>query len=68
MKIYESKMIESLFIEIINKNKVNSIVGVLYRHPVMDMDSFNEEKLEFLLTKLYQEKNKKTYLAGDFLQ
>ena len=59
-------MIESLFIEIINKNEANSIVGVLYRHPVMDMDSFNEEKLEFLLTKLYREKNKTTYLVGDF--
>ena len=66
LKIYESKMFESLFIEIINKNEANSIVGVLYRHPVMDMDSFNEEKLEFLLTKLYREKNKKTYLDGDF--
>ena len=32
----------------------------------MDMDDFNEVKLELLLSKLYWEKNKKTYLVGDF--
>ena len=42
-------MIESVFIEIINKNESNAIVGVLYRHPWMDMDDFNEVKLELLL-------------------
>ena len=66
LKIYENKKIESLFIEIINKNEPNSIVGVLYRHPTMDMDDFNEVKLELLLSKLYREKNKKTYIVGDF--
>ena len=45
---------------------MNSSVGVLYRHPTMDMDDFNEVKLELLLSKLYREKNKKTYLVGDF--
>ena len=48
LKIYESKMIESLFIKIIYKNESNAIVGVLYRHPSMDMDDFNEVKLELL--------------------
>ena len=43
------------FIEIINKNESNIIVGVIYRHPSMDMDDFNEVKLELL----YREKNKK---------
>ena len=66
LKIYESKLIESLFIEIINKNESNAIVGVLYRHPSMDMDDFNEVKLELLLRKLYREKNKKMFLVGDF--
>ena len=47
-KNYESKMIESLFIKIIHKNESNAIVGVLYRHPSMDMDDFNEAKLELL--------------------
>ena len=62
----KAKKIESLFIEIINKNARNSIVGVLYRHPSMDMDECNEVKLELLLSKLYCEKNLKIYLVGDF--
>ena len=32
----------------------------------MDMDIFNEDKLELLVNKLNREKNKKVYLAGDF--
>ena len=44
LKIYEIKKIESLFIEIINKNGSNAIVGVLYIHPSMDMDGFNDVK------------------------
>ena len=32
----------------------------------MDMDDFNEVKLELLLSNLYCEKNKKIYLVGDF--
>ena len=59
-------MIESLFIELINKNESNVIVGVIYRHPSMDMDDFNDVKLELLLSKLYREKNKKMFLVGDF--
>ena len=32
----------------------------------MDMDDFNEVKLELLLSNLYCEKNQKIYLVGDF--
>ena len=32
----------------------------------MDMDEFNENKMELLLNNLYREKNKKVFLAGDF--
>ena len=66
LNIYESKMVESLFIEIINKNESNIIVGVIYRHPSMDMDDLNDVKLELLLSKFYREKNKKMFLVGDF--
>ena len=59
-------MIESLFIELINKNESNVIVGVIYRHPSMDTDDFNDVKLELLLSQLYREKNKKMFLVGDF--
>ena len=56
-------MIESLFIELINKNESNVIVGVIYRHPSMDIDDFNDVKLELLLSKLYREKNTKNVLS-----
>ena len=56
-------MIESLFIELINKNESNVIFGVIYRHPSTDMDDFNDVKLELLLSKLYREKNKKSVLS-----
>ena len=57
LKTYETKKIESLFIEIIYKNGSNAIAGVLYRHPSMDMDEFNDVKLKMLLYKLFREKN-----------
>ena len=53
LNIYESKELESVFIEIVNAKKANDIVGVIYRHPSMEMDIFiKEDKLELLLSKL----------------
>ena len=56
LMIYKLKKLESLFIEINNSNKVNSIVGVIYRHPSMDGDEFNDEFLRPLLDKITAEK------------
>ena len=42
LKIYESKMIESLFIEIIYKNEYNAIVGVLYRVAAISSSSLQD--------------------------
>ena len=36
LKICKSKELESAFIEIINKNECNDIVGVIYRLPCMN--------------------------------
>ena len=47
------------------QKKANDIVGVIYRHPSMEMDIFNEDKLELLLSKLNCENNKNIYIAGD---
>jgi len=63
---YTPKMLESAFIEIIYPNKSNTIVGVLYRHPSLDVDQFNREHIRPLVTKLSLEKNKNIYLSGDF--
>ena len=49
-----------------NGKVTNDIVGVIYRHPSMEMDIFNEDKLELLLSKLNCENNKNIYFAGDF--
>ena len=66
LEISEPKLIESTFIEIINKRESNTIIGVLYRHPTMDPDDFNNIFLKSLLDKLSKVKNKKIFIAGDF--
>ena len=33
LKIYKSKELESAFVEIINPNEANSLIGVIYKHP-----------------------------------
>ena len=66
LNAYAPKMIESAFIEIINPNKSNTITGVMYRHPSLDVDNFNRDHIRPLVTKLSLEKNKNVYLAGDF--
>ena len=39
--IYKKFELESTFIEIINPRKSNIIVGVIYKHPKMDVTDFN---------------------------
>ena len=63
---YSSKEIESTFIEIINTNSKNDIIGVLYRHHSIDKDTFTNEYLTPLVNKLGSEKNKNIFLTGDF--
>ena len=38
LKIYKSKELESIFIEIINKKGKNTIVGCIYKHPKLAID------------------------------
>ena len=64
MKIYKKFELESTFIEIINPRKSNIIVGVIYKHPKMDVTEFNDNFLSNLLKKINQ-KQKKCFL-GDF--
>ena len=63
--LYSSKLLESVFVEIINPNKPNSIVGVIYRHPCMSLKSFNLDFLTPFLHKVSLE-NKELILLGDF--
>ena len=66
LHIYESKLLESSFVEIINQKRPNDIVGAIYRHPSMTVDYFNDEHLRPLITSLSKDKNKNIHLAGDF--
>ena len=65
LKMYKSKNLESIFIEIINTNNKNIVVGCVYRHPGMDTNEFNEHYLSILNENLL-EKNKEIILMGDF--
>ena len=56
---------ESTFIEIVNPRKSNIIVGVIYRHPSMDLIDFNRNYLNQLLENISKEQ-KSIFLLGDF--
>ena len=54
--------LESTFIEIVNPRKSNIIVGVIYRHPSMDLTDFNCNYLNKLLENISKNKNLFSYL------
>ena len=66
LSINESKLLETSFIEIINPKRPNDIVGVIYRHPSMPVDHFNDNHIRPLIASLSLEKNKNIHIAGDF--
>ena len=66
LNIYESKLLESFFVEIINPKRSNDVIGAVYRHPSMSLDHFNDNHMRSLITSLSREKNKNIHLAGDF--
>ena len=66
LDIYAKKELESTFVEIINKKSSNDVVGVIYRHPTMDTNTFIDDKLTNIMHILSREKTKKIYIAGDF--
>ena len=66
LHIYESKTLESAFVEIINPKKANDVIGVIYRHPSMAVEHFNDLHIRPLVSTLGLEKNKNIHLAGDF--
>ena len=50
--------LESTFAEIINTKMSNIVVGVIYRHPFMDVTDFNQNYLNRLLDKISKEEKK----------
>ena len=65
LNVYKSKELESLFIEMINTNESNDIIGVIYRHPGMHGTDFIDEYLKGIADKLSNE-NKQVFIAGYF--
>ena len=65
LKLYKSKELESVFIEIINKNGKNYIISCIYKHPKLPIDEFNYSYLKPTLEKLTTE-NKNIFILGDF--
>ena len=65
LKMYESKHLESTFIEIINQQK-SIILGCVYRHPCMEINEFNNDYFSYLSENLLGEKSKNVILMEDF--
>ena len=55
LKISKIAQLESTFIEKINPRKPNIIVGVIYKHPKIDVTCFNNNFLSNLLRKINEE-------------
>ena len=60
MNISQVKQLESTFIEVVNENRRNAIVGCIYKHPNMPITEFISDFLEPLLTKISLEKKEVT--------
>ena len=58
LKIYKKFELQSTFIEMINPRKCNIIVGVICKHPNMDVTDFNNNFLKNLLKKTNQKQKK----------
>ena len=65
LNIYKKSELESKFIEIVNPRKSNITVGIIYRHPSMDLNDFNCNYLNKLLENISKEQ-KSVFLPGDF--
>ncbi|XP_065683357.1 uncharacterized protein LOC136096127 [Hydra vulgaris] len=66
LNMLKPKLLESVFVEIIIPKKSNIIIGCIYRHPSIDISEFIKSYLIPLFEKLSMEKNKTTFLIGDF--
>ena len=65
LNIYKNNELEPTFTEIVNPKKSNIIVGVIYRHPYLDLTDFNCNYLNKLLENI-SKKQKSVFLLGDF--
>jgi len=64
LEIYSKGELESVFVEILNVNKPNTLIGCIFRHPCTDIDKF-DILYNDLLEKISHEKKQLT-IMGDF--
>ena len=65
LNVYKKNELESTFIETVNPKKSNIVVGVICRHPSMDLTDFNCNYLSKLLENISKEQ-KSFFLLEDF--
>ena len=65
LKLYTEKQIESTFLEIIEPNLRNKIVGCIYKHPNVPVTEFTNDYMGLFLEKLSHEW-KEIILLDDF--
>ena len=65
LNIYRNNELKSTFVEIVNPRNLNIIVGVIYRHPSMDLTDFNCNYLNKVLENI-SKKQKSIFLLGYF--
>lgn len=66
LMVYKTKKIVCTFIEALLSKEINLINGCIYRHPCIDIYSFNEHYLNPFLEKLSKNANKIIVLLHDF--
>ena len=64
--IYKLGYHESIFVEIILPKRPNIIIGCIYKHPSINIRTFNDHYLNPLLETLSKKKYLKSFLVGDF--
>ena len=62
---YKKNELQSTFVETVNQKKSNIIVGIIYKHPSMDLTDFNCSYLNKLFENISKEQ-KSISLLGDF--
>ena len=65
LNIYHKGVVDSIFVEIINKNDKNMVAGCIYKHPKQMIHNFLDNHFLPLLEKL-SHKNKQILIMGDF--
>ena len=65
LNIYKTDQLESTFVEIINPEKSNLLIGSIHKHPNIDVLDFKNNHLSQIF-EIVSKKQKQVFLLGDF--